>query len=586
MKKILTLFAAALIAASSFAGDLKIGINDTSQKNAPVFVTDADWKQYHNQTIYLADELTALIGQQITKITYYAKASSSKPSSAFTNVQISLMEVSNEAFSYSDDFISTASAQVVYTGSINANTDVTFELEFSEAYVYKGGNLLVDVQKTQVNGGGYSSSWKGFQATSKTTYLVLADKGTASGMNTSGTASMNRPDVTFTYEEAPTSSCAEISSVDKSDVTAHEATLTWTSDATSFQFVLVAKGETPDWDGVAEQAVKTVTIDTLKAETEYDFYVRSYCDTESQGIASKLGFKTTPSCYAPTMLDVPEETITINSAVVTWHASGKGETQWQYTYEVWDDEVPNWDDAELTDKLSVTLTGLSPKTAYQVWVRSYCDTDDHSAAETKFFATIPDCKVQPLTFEFGFEAAEEDEFDCWTIVNGATTSYYGNTGRSTVAKRTGDYGFTFIYSENPPQYLITPELATSENQVQVEFYYRKGGTFDETFHVGYSKTTKAVDAFTFGDEQIASTSEWNLYSEKLPAGTKYVAIKYTSNDLFRLEIDDFSVTEVSPATAIDNTTVNTKGTKRIENGMLLIENNGVLYNAQGARVSK
>lgn len=42
--------------------------------------------------------------------------------------------------------------------------------------------------------------------------------------------------------------------------------------------------------------------------------------------------------------------------------------------------------------------------------------------------------------------------------------------------------------------------------------------------------------------------------------------------------------EPGPATAIDNTAEETKATKRIANGQLLIEREGKLYNAQGAQV--
>lgn len=574
MRKIYSIIMATLMCCSAvFAEELKIGENDSSQKNAPVYGSDADRYQYHNQTIYLASELTALEGQQITKITYYMKSSTYKTSSDFENIQISLLEVSNDAFAYEDDFISTATAQVVYIGSIPSSTTTTFELTLSSVYVYKGGNLLVDVQKTQPSGGGYASgsNYKGFQATN-TAYLTLYGKGSASGLPTSGTASTARPDIQFTYEEVPTSVCAAISSLEASNVTAHEATLTWESEASSFQFVHVAKGETPDWTDVEPQAVKTVTLENLNADTEYDFYVRSYCSAESQGIAGKISFATIPSCYAPTSLAIPEETITTTTAVVTWHASGKGETQWQYTYKVWDknDETPNWE-AEVTavtDQLSVTLTGLNPQSMYQVWVRSYCSDEDQSAAISEYFATP--CEAKELPFAEDFSA----DIDCWTLID-----CHNET-------KVSDGEFNFHWN-NDPQYLITPELVASEQEVKVEFLYKAHGTnFEESFQVGYSTTTKDVksEAFTWGEEVKTDVTSYGApYSETLPAGVKYVAIKCTSADKYYLHIDDFIV-KAPEETGIEHTTAGAKSTKRIENGMLIIENNGVQYNAQGARV--
>ena len=62
----------------------------------------------------------------------------------------------------------------------------------------------------------------------------------------------------------------------------------------------------------------------------------------------------------------------------------------------------------------------------------------------------------------------------------------------------------------------------------------------ETFCVGYSTTTNDVTAFTWGDVISAYEHDWKLYSDVFPAGTKYVAIKHTSDDAFYLYVDDFS----------------------------------------------
>ena len=206
MKKIYSfILLAALCCSTAWAGELKIGSNDGAQKNAPVYTGDADRYQYHTQTIYLATELTALTGQQITKITFYERSltSSNKPKGIYENIQISLLEVANSSFE-DGNFIATSGAQVVYTGSIDATTQTTLELTLSSAFVYNGGNLLVDVQKTQPSGGSYGGP--GFQSSTETTYLVLYGSGSASGLPTEGYRSQSRPVINFTYEAAETSS--------------------------------------------------------------------------------------------------------------------------------------------------------------------------------------------------------------------------------------------------------------------------------------------------------------------------------------------------------------------------------------------
>ena len=142
---------------------------------------------------------------------------------------------------------------------------------------------------------------------------------------------------------------------------------------------------------------------------------------------------------------------------------------------------------------------------------------------------------QALPYEYGFEnndlAAEG-----WTIVDGA-----GSTGIKEAAKQNGSYGFQFYYNTNPPQYLISPELTGTESGVTVAFSYKNPGSYTETFKVGYSTTTSDTDAFEW-EAEITATSDWTLYENTFPAGTKYVAVAYTANDQFKMYLDDFSFT--------------------------------------------
>ncbi len=143
------------------------------------------------------------------------------------------------------------------------------------------------------------------------------------------------------------------------------------------------------------------------------------------------------------------------------------------------------------------------------------------------------CVPQSLPYAYGFE--DEDEFGCWTML-----SCHTNTGRDADAAVNGNYVFQFWYTENPPQYLVSPELECTSD-VDVSFRYRnEGNEWPETFQVGYSTTTKSPDAFTWGDELTAENSRWMHYENIFPAGTKYVAIKHLSYDQNVLFLDNFS----------------------------------------------
>ncbi len=144
---------------------------------------------------------------------------------------------------------------------------------------------------------------------------------------------------------------------------------------------------------------------------------------------------------------------------------------------------------------------------------------------------------QSLPFTEGFE----NGIGSWTMSN-----CHSSTGVTTTSSyvHEGSAAFAFHWYTQPPQYLISPELAGAEEGLDVEFfYYATSSYYDETFQVGYSTTTNDVNSFTFEDEVTATYADgWGTYTTSFPAGTKYVAVKCTSNDAFYLSVDDFSFT--------------------------------------------
>ena len=527
MRKLFTLFVVAFAALSLSAGELKIGENDSQTYYAPVYATWAD-SYYCSQILYSANELSALQGRQITHLAFFLRAIN--PNGDYSNVEIRFKEVDYTAFSEAA-YVSVDDAVLVYDGSLPSGSATELTVELIAPYAYQGGTLLVDVRKT-VKGGAYApssgSGSKGrFQSTSGTDYTVLYNYDKAA-LPTSASRTTNRPDIKFTYSEAAAVTCPKVSTLAASAVTVNNATLTWESEAENFQFVCVRKGAEPAWEGVAAKAQKTITLDTLKANTDYDFYVRAYCSETEQGAVKKISFTTELSCYAPTMVSVAEEQITAESAVITWHASGKGETQYQYTYALYGAE-PNWEGAPTTSELTATLTGLNAASMYQVWVRSYCAADDQSDAVTEYFATK--CGAVALPFNEDFS----NDIDCWTTKNLA-----GYSGVNTKGE------FAFAWAPTPPyQTIITPEIIASEKEVSVTFQYKAHSTqYTESFKVGYSTTTNDLEtAFTWSDSVKTALTTYETYSAILPAGVKYIAIQCWSDNRFYLYIDDFSVAE-------------------------------------------
>lgn len=97
----------------------------------------------------------------------------------------------------------------------------------------------------------------------------------------------------ITIEQMPT--CQHPYNVVASNFQTDGATLSWTPSGqgeTSYQYVCVPVGETPNWNNATMVNAPTVTLTGLGASSVYDFYVRSYCSADDQSSAIQGQFRT------------------------------------------------------------------------------------------------------------------------------------------------------------------------------------------------------------------------------------------------------------------------------------------------------
>lgn len=104
------------------------------------------------------------------------------------------------------------------------------------------------------------------------------------------------------------------------EVTAREASFTWTADEVTFQYCVIANpapGYTPiDKEFNHETTGNTATCVELTPDTDYVFYLRKKCsDTDFSEIVS-IAFRTELACYAPESLTVDD--IATYSATLNW----------------------------------------------------------------------------------------------------------------------------------------------------------------------------------------------------------------------------------------------------------------------------
>lgn len=191
-------------------------------------------------------------------------------------------------------------------------------------------------------------------------------------------------------------------------------------------------------------------------------------------------------------------------------------------------------------------------------------------------SAVVECDPVAIPFTENFEATSST-VNCWTLVDAAA---YTGVQTSADYAYEGSSMFLFSYNTNPPQYLISPELSGTGSSLQVEFYYRTmSATYPESFVIGYSTTTNDTSAFTWGTEQTNLTnSTYEHYVEVLAAaGIKYVAIKYTANDMYYLFVDNFIARDVPTCAPVTGLTVTATTTNSVSLSWSDADNTGATY---------
>lgn len=264
----------------------------------------------------------------------------------------------------------------------------------------------------------------------------------------------------------------------------------------------------------------TVRIAILYDADNYDDGWYLYLDDFSFTAASPY--------VTPTGLTATD--VTTNAATISWTASPGEVTGYAYQYKKVTDGDGGWSAEATVATTSVALSGLAPGTTYNFRVKALYGSNESVFATIDFTTDCPE--TYSIPYAYGFEDA--GAIDCWTL--SAPNNSFVDTVDPAFA-RTGNNFFFFNYTEDPPQYLISPQLSGIENGLHVEFYYSQYTNGVETFKVGYSTIDNDPANFTWGDEITASTS-YQRFSANYPKETKYVAIQHTSDDQYYLFIDD------------------------------------------------
>ena len=141
----------------------------------------------------------------------------------------------------------------------------------------------------------------------------------------------------------------------------------------------------------------------------------------------------------------------------------------------------------------------------------------------------------------GIEFPDAYQVAAWQVVNTDEVSALAENGY------TANSGVQYLWSFCPAEennapaadhWLISPELSGSAQTISFFARVITAQYGAETFEVWASSTDNNPSSFTKVESYSTEATEWTEFTADLPAGTKFFAIRHTSEDIFGLLIDD------------------------------------------------
>lgn len=262
--KVLALMAVMAVPWAAGAQNTLTTCNGTANNEyVPFYGYYADESQ-HNQLIYPADSLTAMIGQAITQMAFHIDPSAGNGSYTAADRMgtwtVSLGPTTATTLSGIDN--ATALTEV-YQGYFDCSSG-TLTLPFSDNYVYTGGNLLVDIQHA-------AASWNRW-------YFL--------GVNATGASYCYNsqrnflPKVTFSYSNPP--SCIRPDNMTATNVTSNGLTLVWSDPMNTGATYSIDYWKQGGDTNTVTSTDTTYTFTGLDANSLYHFAVKAICSPSDE----------------------------------------------------------------------------------------------------------------------------------------------------------------------------------------------------------------------------------------------------------------------------------------------------------------
>ena len=498
--------------------DLTVCDGTATNNYLPIYAYYYDNYQ-KNQMIYPENLISDLVGTEITSMTFYATADFTSWSGGSVTARLA---TTTDQSSYSTKArLQPADMAVVASGFDVPSSGNTWTITFDTPFTYNGGNLVVDLEETSISSN-WSASGFGFYGVTQSgggfnSYSSSYDS-TFTSVYSSGSVQNFLPKVKFTYEPSgPQHDLGIALSTPASVGAGGTATLTATVtnnggyDENGYTVTFYADG-----------AVISTQTGTSLAIGDTQTFTYEYATTSAQA-GTTVNFTATVACTSDAVASNNNATASMSilnlPPPVNVAATADGTTATVTWNEPIVDPISVTEDFEDTTKFpSFSLGGITATQHYGSvggW-------------------TLYDSTGASVWGSENDDFENEGEPQAWMVFNATSVgvaAYSGVQYMESICPLTSA-------AAPADSWLISPKL--SGYAQTITFYERalSSSYGNETYEVWASSTDNDPASFTFVESYTDNTLTWTQRSASLPEGTRYFAIRHTSNDIFGICVDD------------------------------------------------
>ena len=363
------------------------------------------------------------------------------------------------------------------------------------------------------------------------------------------------------------STCLTPMSITESGVTDTEATISWTEfgaeDEWEFNFRLL--GETT-WE-TDIITTSSITIDTLTACTDYEYYIIAVCPDENSEPTDTLILSTDGCCESPGNTDFAVSNSSETTATVEW-VSVLAANSYNVRYR--EIGAPDWiEETDVMDN-SFAISGLSSCTEYEIQVQVVCDSETPDYSDSFVFSTLGCDVCTELVYCESFGSTTEDEW-IETITVHDYTNDSGDDGG--YGDYTGDIATTLLLGETY-NVSLTPGFSGQDwdEYFRIWIDLNQDGEFtaDELVYDAGQATTVTIT----GEIEIPETAFTGV--TRMRISMKYYggwtpAAPSPCEEFDFGEVEDYCVEITTPCEYTVTETISDASCNGVENGMIELE---------------